>query len=353
MKGKFLNIGIVGSGFIANNVHLPILSRFGNVRLSAICDIDEAAAKRIARQYSIPRTYNNIEIMLEKEQLNLVDILTPPNTHANIAEQALQHNCHCLIEKPLSTSVSDADRLIKIAKEKKLSIRVIHNYSFLPCIRKARTIVSTGLLGDIIDVDIRYMTPLRCERYIEPSHWVHSSPGGVFSDITPHLAMLLLDFLDGVTDIDVMTKKNTTYPYLSADELKVTVNARTALGSFTLSFGSASFRFTVDIIGTKGSLFVDADTNIIVHTKSVDSQSELRGKSAKGVRALSDIYQRISGLSGNAMNMLFDSEAPSESHAYLMRLSLSDIANQEKAPVSLEKSREVVSILERIYSLIA
>ncbi len=352
MKNKILSVGIVGSGFISHNVHLPILNKLENVRINAICDINEDAARKISELYEIPKVYKNFHDMVEKEGLDVVDILTPPNTHAIMAETALKHSCHCLIEKPLATSVSDADRIIKLARDRGLSIRVIHNYSFLPCVRKARGVVSSGRLGKVIDVDIRYMTPLRCERYIDQSHWVHSLPGGVFSDIAPHLAMLLLDFLEECLEVNVMTKKNTQYPYLLADELKVAVNSREALGSFTLSFGSASFRFTIDIVGTEGSLFLDADTNTVVYHKAIGSQSRLRGRTAKGIRALSDINQRISCLSVNALRALRHSKVPSESHAYLIGLSLKDIAIEEKAPVSLEKCREVVSMLERAYSMI-
>jgi predicted dehydrogenase len=350
VKDKALKLGIVGAGYIAA-VHLPVLSRLG-VTLAAICDIDEDRARSVAKRYCIQRVYTSFVDMLEAEALDVVDILTPPNTHADLAEQALQNDCHCLIEKPLALTVADADRIIRLAKEKALALRVIHNYSFLPCIRKARDLVSSGILGKIVDVDIRYVTPLEMERYFDPSHWIHRLPGGVFSDIAPHLAMLILDFLENVNHVEVMTRKNLKYTYVSADELKVMVEAANGLGSFTLCFSSAVLRFSVDIVGTKGSLLIDADTNTVVCYKALQDSSQLLGRTAKGMRALRDIYQRILGLSINTGHMLLKSKGTSESHEYLIRLSLNDINNGENGPVSLEKCREVVSLLETVYALI-
>ena len=77
-----LRIGIVGAGNIASNAHLPAYQKCSNAIPAAICDIDIERAKKVAEQYNIPEVYGSIEEMLEKADIEAVDISTWNNAHA-------------------------------------------------------------------------------------------------------------------------------------------------------------------------------------------------------------------------------------------------------------------------------
>jgi len=352
MKDKDVVLGIVGAGYSATNIHLPVLTRLRNVRLAAICDIQERRSQGAARRYGIPGVYTNLANMLEEEDLDAVDILTPPDTHTDLAIQALRSNCHCLLEKPLSLSVADADKLIKVVEERRVALHVLHNYSFLPCMRRVRGLISSGAIGEVVGVDVKYATPIKMERYFDLSHWIHRLPGGVFSDIAPHLAMLILDFLGEIDHVKVMSRKTSNYPHIPADELKVMVDGRSGLGSFTLCFNTSALRFVIDILGTKRSLYIDADTNTVVTYGVIRKPSNLLARTAKGVRALGEIYQRLVALSSNAGHTILCGGAIAESHAYLINSFLHSIQGKGAYPISIERCREAVSLLEKVYSSI-
>jgi predicted dehydrogenase len=234
MKSGTIKVGVVGAGYIAQSAHLPVLSRLSGAELVAICDVSQAEAQKAADQFSIPKVYSDMAEMLEQEKLDVVDILTPPDTHADLAIQVMQHGCHCLMEKPLAVTTADADRVIKIAEETGLGLYVTHSLSYFPIMRKAKAMVASGAVGRVVNVRVRFITSIERERYFEPDHWCHRLPGGVFADLAPHLAMMLLDFLDGVTSVKAAARKLSGHPHLNADELEILVETGSGLGSLTL-----------------------------------------------------------------------------------------------------------------------
>jgi predicted dehydrogenase len=78
--------------------------------LSAICDVNLEAARQAAASGGIPSAYADVREMLAKEKPDLVDICTPPKTHAQIAIQVIQAGCNGLIEKPMAQTVEECDQ---------------------------------------------------------------------------------------------------------------------------------------------------------------------------------------------------------------------------------------------------
>jgi len=211
--------------------------------------------------------------------------------------------------------------------------------------------MESGLLGEIVNVDLRFMGSIEFERYNRRDHWIHSIEGGAFSDIAPHLVMLLLDFLGQFEVIDVKVKKTSDVQYLKADQLNVLVSSQKALGSFTLSLNTPGFMCYAAIYGTKASLFVDADTNSIVKYLSPKSSDHYLSRRAKVQRALSDITQRTKELTYNVTSVAFGRGMPSSSK-YLIDAFVNNINGKRTYPIMVEKARDVVSLLEEIYKCI-
>ena len=139
MDSKAKAFGIIGAGYIANLVHLPILSGLNEAKVLAICDEDESKARRTAKRFKIPRMYTDVVEMFEKEDLDIIDILTPPDTHVNLAIQALKKGYHCLIEKPLATKVAEADEVIRVAKEEESCFTCHPQFFFYALCKKSQT----------------------------------------------------------------------------------------------------------------------------------------------------------------------------------------------------------------------
>jgi predicted dehydrogenase len=352
MSEKPLFYGIIGAGYIASNVHLPILCNNKDVKVTAICDEDTAIARKVANIFKIGNVYANYKEMLENERLDVVDVLTPPRSHADIAIPVLESGCNCLIEKPLTTTVSDADQVIRVAKVNNRILHVIHNFSFMPCMRKAKQLMQTENLGNSVSVDVKYLTSLQVEmqRYAEPSHWCHDLPGDIFYDLSPHLIMLLLDFLDDVRTIKVINAKLSDNPNIKGDELRVILEAKNGVGSLAISFNSPARCVSIDVVRTNGRLFVNADNQIVTKYKPITSR-DLTSPVSKGMRTLNEVSQQLSGLASNAFNSITKRYGAihTESHGYLIRQSIQSMKGQGTYPVDLWKCREVVRLLEAIF----
>lgn len=351
MNEKRLSYGVIGAGFIANNVHLPILCNKKEVQVIALCDENENKARSTAKFFGIPRVYPSFSEMLMKENLDVVDILTPPRSHFNLAISSLKAGCHCMVEKPLTTTMADADVVIRVAKEENRALHVIHNFSFMPCMRKAKQIESASKLGDLVCVDVRYLSSLKIEmqRYAEASHWCHDLPGDVFYDLAPHLIMLILDYLHEVKRIKKVVMNLFNDPTVQANELRVTFEAENGLGSLAISFNSLARCFSIDVIKTNGRLFINADNQIVIKYKAM-RPTDPTSLVSKGARTLGEVYQQLAGLSSNAFCSITGRyrSLHTESHGYLISKSVNSLQGRGTYPVDLWKAREVVRLLEEI-----
>ena len=129
-----LKVAIVGCGAVAEKRHIPGFARLKqNVTIQAVCDKNKELASKVAAQYGITNVYTTQTEMLAKENLDIIDVCTPPQIHAPIAIEALEHGCHVLMEKPMALSAADCDSMIEAAK--KVSDYFIDNLSkdYVPC----------------------------------------------------------------------------------------------------------------------------------------------------------------------------------------------------------------------------
>lgn len=357
MNRQRFRVALVGCGYIARRVHLPLLRNSKNVDLVALCDIDSKKATEASKEYGVRNTYTHLTDIPESETPDIVDVCTPPATHVRIVKEAFEMGCHCFLEKPITVRVSEADELIQISREKGLKLFVLHNYSYVPCIRKARQIISKGKLGKPLWAETRYLTSLERERFYDSNHWIHKLPGGILnSELLPHLLMLILDFVGSpMIESKLITNKVRNLPYVPADELKMSMLSSTkALGYVGLSFNSPIFSHTMEVIGDRGGIFVDHLTQTVVYRKvpasSSHADSEVTSPIRRGSWALSELLQKLTGVTAVAMNTTLGRyKMMSEGHRYLFERAFDELNGGPRYPVDLEKCREVVRLLETVY----
>jgi predicted dehydrogenase len=95
------SVAVIGLGF--GRAHVPAFQAAG-ARVIAVCQRDEAAARKVAAAYGVPQVYSLWEQMLASERPEIVVIATPPHLHRPIAHAAAAAGAHVLCEKPLATS---------------------------------------------------------------------------------------------------------------------------------------------------------------------------------------------------------------------------------------------------------
>ena len=136
-----VKLGIIGAGGIAEGIHLPVLSRLENVKLTAVCDLRAERAERMAELYGIPSSYTSYHEMLEEEELDAVFVLTQPDALFRAANDCLRFGLHVFMEKPLGITAYQARTLRDSAVAQGCVLHAGFNRRYIPLVREALRIV--------------------------------------------------------------------------------------------------------------------------------------------------------------------------------------------------------------------
>ncbi|MFQ5907013.1 MAG: Gfo/Idh/MocA family oxidoreductase [bacterium] len=136
-----LSVGVIGCGRNSVN-HLRVYDSLDGTELVAVCDVDEQRARKRATQYGAKTVFTEVEELLDTD-LDLVDIVTPVDTHADLTEMALQAGKNVLVEKPMALTSQECLRMIKLAREAGKTLSVVHNKRFYNCVREAKRMIRT------------------------------------------------------------------------------------------------------------------------------------------------------------------------------------------------------------------
>ncbi|NHB94497.1 Gfo/Idh/MocA family protein [Photorhabdus cinerea] len=259
MKGAIIGFGVIATG------HLAGYRQCNGFSVTSIVDVSPER-RRIAEENFGLTAYSTFEQLVKAEDLDFIDVCTPPDTHAIYSAKALDSGFHTLCEKPvfLPDLSGYKDQISKIISSDKL-FYPCHVYKFSPVLAEVRKIVQAGGIGKIVRADFK---TLRLGHALGVKGWdpdwrrkLSISKGGILRDHGPHsiyAAMHLTNstplsvscisgqFRDGFLD----TEDTAFVRMQCTNDVEV---------SFTLSW-SADHRSTCySISGTRGSIIVNDD----------------------------------------------------------------------------------------------
>lgn len=149
-----LRVGLVGCGFWGSN-HARVYGELEDLcELVAVCDVDETRAYKLARKYRC-KPYRSYREMFETEKLDAVSICTPSTTHFTVAYEAAERGLNILVEKPMCTTVEQASKLVEKAESEGVLLMPGHIECFNPGVRRVKSLIADGRLGDILMVSAR------------------------------------------------------------------------------------------------------------------------------------------------------------------------------------------------------
>jgi predicted dehydrogenase len=152
---KAIKTAIFGTGFMGR-VHLEAVRRVESVEAAAIFGRSPAALQGLASGFSVPKTTLDYREILRDSSVDAVHICTPNAQHFSMAKEALQAGKHVLCEKPLTTTVEEADELVSLASKQGLRNCVCHNLRYYPMVQQMRRLREAGELGEILVVQGTY-----------------------------------------------------------------------------------------------------------------------------------------------------------------------------------------------------
>ncbi|HET7615419.1 MAG TPA: Gfo/Idh/MocA family oxidoreductase [Bacillales bacterium] len=133
---------------------------FGKERepvLQAIAGRRESAVKKAAADLGWKEYETDWRKLLERADIDLIDIVTPNNTHAEMAIAAAEAGKHVICEKPLAMSVEEAERMAEAVRKNGVVHMISHNYRFAPAVQYAKQLISEGRLGKIYHIRAQYL----------------------------------------------------------------------------------------------------------------------------------------------------------------------------------------------------
>ena len=149
MSAARLRGAIVGCGFFAQ-FHLDAWRRLDGVELVAACDPDLERAAAAA-----PRSYRTMEEMLEREQLDFVDIATRPETHVALASMAVARRIPAICQKPMAPRLAEAIAMAREAERAGSRLMIHENWRWQPWYRQVKERLAAGEIGDVVTYRFR------------------------------------------------------------------------------------------------------------------------------------------------------------------------------------------------------
>jgi len=193
-----IDVGLIGFGLAGRAFHAQVICRVPGLRLAAIL---QRSGNEAAQAYPGARVVRTLAELLAIRDLRLVVIATPNDSHYALAHQCLAARRDVLVDKPFTTTLAEAEALVKFANEQGRLLTVYQNRRYDGDFQTALHLVKSGELGRIVSFEANYD---RFRPQLKPGAWRERAlPGaGIFCDIGPHLidyALTLFGMPEAVT----------------------------------------------------------------------------------------------------------------------------------------------------------
>lgn len=190
-------VAIFGTGFMGR-VHTEALRRLGNVEVVGIAGRSAEKARAFAKNHEIERSTGDYRELLADPQIEAVHICSPNILHYPMAKAAMQAGKHVLCEKPLASSLAEAEEMVAMAARQRLANCTLYNIRSYPQVQNLRRMRESGELGDIFVVQGSYSQDWLL--YDTDWNWrVEDIPSRTFADIGTHWC----DLVEHVTGLRI------------------------------------------------------------------------------------------------------------------------------------------------------
>lgn len=254
-----MKIALIGTGSMARS-HAKSIKEIKGAKLVAVYGRSPERTRKFAKEFNI-KPYENYDELL-KQDIDIIDVATINNLHADLGIKAAKTKKHILTEKPIDISLDKADELIKICKENDVRLGVISQLRFSPILKKIKEKIIKGELGDIISINITMNWYKKSDYYNNWRGDPKQAGGGVLMLQSIHYVDLLRWFLGPakkvlgvVNTVDKNLKvENTVTGIISFKNNSIgIINASTASNS--------TLPDRIEIFGTKGSVTIEGYMN--------------------------------------------------------------------------------------------
>lgn len=255
---KLISWGFIGCGEVTEIKSGPAFNDVNGSHIEAVMSRSEARARSYAERHHVLKWYTDAQELIDDPDVNAIYIATPPSSHATFAIMAMRAGKPVYVEKPLASNYDDCVRVNYISEQTGVPCYVAYYRRYLPYFQKVKSIIDKGILGTIIDVNIRYSVPPREMDYDKDNlPWrlnAEIAGGGYFYDMAAHQLDLLQHFF-GVIVKAHGYYSNRAHLYDVEDTVSACFKFENGLvgsGSWCFVGHESAQEDCIDIVGEKG-----------------------------------------------------------------------------------------------------
>ena len=219
MSKKQLRIGLIGTGFMGrthSNGYNRVPNFFPDLQyhpvLQAVCSRNAGKVKSFADQWGYASTETDWKKMIERKDIDAIDICTPNDSHAEIAIAAAAAGKMILCEKPLARSLAEGQEMLDAVEKAKVANTVWYNYRRLPAVTLAKQIVASGKLGKIYHYRANFLQDWTINAEVPQGGagtWrldVEAAGSGVTGDLLAHCIDTAMWLNGAIKDVSAVTE---------------------------------------------------------------------------------------------------------------------------------------------------
>src|SRR6266853_3296041 len=174
---KIIRIGIIGAGF-ARSTQIPGFKACPGARIVAIASARRAHAEEVAREFGIEHVEDDWRALVDRDDIDLVSIVTPVVKHCEMTLAALDRGKAVLCEKPMAMNAGEALRMTERARETGLLALIDHELRFLPGRVKMRELLRQGDIGKVRHTKLTFRSDSRADPSRPWNWWSDVKQGG-------------------------------------------------------------------------------------------------------------------------------------------------------------------------------
>ena len=267
---KQVRVGVVGTSWYADQMHLPVLKGHSQADLTAICGRNRDRAQEMAAKYGIPQVFTDYLEMIEQSGIDAIVVATPDDLHYPITVAALDAGLHVLCEKPLALTVKQAQTMVDKAEDAGLKHMTYFTWRWCPPFHYMHRLVQEGYIGRCLYSQFRYESGGgRSGQY----HWHRDRERaiGTLGNFGVHMIDMALWTLGGISKVNAHLQAYFTCPGIDGQP----INPANDSALLTLKFkdggqgvlhvsavahlGDRGQQFQIVLYGENGTLEVDCN----------------------------------------------------------------------------------------------
>jgi predicted dehydrogenase len=268
-----LRFGIVGAGVIGPT-HAEAIAGLPDAQLIAVADNGHERAEKLAEQYGIT-AYANLRQMLDREELDVVNICTPSGLHGEQACQIMRSGRHVIVEKPMEINLAKIDEMLRVQQETGVKLAVISQHRFDPASRQVHELVEQKAFGRLV-LGNAQVPWWRSQAYYDSRAWRGTwalDGGGVLMNQSIHSIDLLQWLMGPVKSVCAYT--DTLAHRIETEDVAVAIlrfasGALGTIGATTAAYPGITTR--VEVFGDRGSAVLEDDLLTYLHLARDDTE---------------------------------------------------------------------------------